>query len=63
MIRGGGTLPVAQVIKEVLGVDTLLVGLEWMDCRVHSPNENFPIENLSLGVALNQNLLIELAAL
>ncbi len=62
LIRGGGTLPVTQVLKDVLDIDTLLIGLEWMDCRVHSPNENFPIENLYLGVSLNQHLLTELAA-
>jgi len=39
-----------------------LIGLEWMDCRVHSPNENFPIENLHLGVSMNQNLLTEIAS-
>ena len=62
MIRSGGTLPVAHLFKNIFGVDTLLIGLEWMDCRVHSPNEYFPIENLKLGVAMNQRLLTELAA-
>lgn len=61
LVRAGGTLPVLQVLKDVLGVDTLLIGLEWMDCRVHSPNENFPIENLRLGVSMNRNLLAEIA--
>jgi hypothetical protein len=23
--------------------DTPLVGPDWMDCPIHSPNENFPI--------------------
>jgi len=62
LVRAGGTLPVLQVLKDVLRVDTLLIGLEWMDCRVHSPNENFPIENLHLGVSMNQNLLTEIAS-
>ena len=61
LIRGGGTLPILQMLKEVLRVDTLLVGLEWMDCRAHSPNENFPIENLNLGLSMNQRLLAEIA--
>jgi acetylornithine deacetylase/succinyl-diaminopimelate desuccinylase-like protein len=63
MVRGGGTLPILQILKDSLGVDTLLIGLEWMDCQVHSPNENFPIKNLALGVEMNRRLLAELAAI
>jgi acetylornithine deacetylase/succinyl-diaminopimelate desuccinylase-like protein len=62
LVRGGGTLPILQSLKDILGIDTLLAGLEWMDCRAHSPNENFPVENLYLGMAMNQNLLAEIAA-
>lgn len=62
MVRGGGTLPILQVLKDSLGVDTLLIGLEWLDCQIHSPNENFPIKNLALGVEMNRRLLTELAA-
>lgn len=47
--RGGGTLPVLRALKDTLGIDTLLVGLEWMDCHVHAPNESFPIKNLARG--------------
>jgi acetylornithine deacetylase/succinyl-diaminopimelate desuccinylase-like protein len=63
MVRLGGTLPILQALKDSLGIDTLLVGLEWMDCQIHSPNENFPIKNLALGVEMNRRLLAELATL
>jgi acetylornithine deacetylase/succinyl-diaminopimelate desuccinylase-like protein len=56
---------VADILDDLLsylGIDTLLVGLEWMDSKIHSPNESFPIKNLALGVEVNQRLLAELAA-
>ena len=50
-----------QTFKDVLGVETILLGLALPDCRVHSPNENFPLENFHAGARLNRNLLKELA--
>lgn len=61
LIREGGSIPIVQTFKEMLGVETLLLGLALPDSRVHSPNENFPLENLHIGIALNRNLLRELA--
>ncbi len=62
LIREGGSIPIVQTFKEVLGVETLLLGLALPDCRAHSPNENFSIENFETGIRLNQALLKELAA-
>lgn len=61
LIREGGSIPIVQTFKELLGVETLLLGLALPDARVHSPNERFPLENFYLGIALNRNLLRELA--
>ena len=62
LIREGGSIPIVQAFREVLGVDTLLLGLALPDCRAHSPNENFPLANFHAGIRLNQALLRELAA-
>ena len=62
LIREGGSIPIVQTFKDVLGVETLLLGLALPDCRAHSPNENFPLENFHAGARLNRNLLKELAA-
>lgn len=62
-VREGGTLPIVQSFKDVLGLDSLLLGLALADANVHSPNENFPIENFSAGIRLNRNLLDEIAAI
>lgn len=61
LIREGGSIPIVQTFQEVLKVDTLLLGLALPDCRAHSPNENFPLENYYAGMRLNQELLRALA--
>ncbi len=62
LAREGGSIPIVQSFKDVLGCDTLLLGLALPDCRAHSPNETFPVENFEKGTILNKLLLSELAA-
>jgi len=61
LIREGGSIPIVQAFRDILGVDTLLLGLALADCKIHAPNENFPVENFEAGIRLNQALLEELA--
>ena len=61
LIREGGSIPIVQSFRDVLGAETLLLGLALPDCQAHAPNENFPIENFEAGIRLNQALLEELA--
>jgi acetylornithine deacetylase/succinyl-diaminopimelate desuccinylase-like protein len=60
-IREGGSIPITQSFKDILGIDTLLLGLALPDCKVHSPNENFAIENFHAGIRLNRRLLEQIA--
>jgi acetylornithine deacetylase/succinyl-diaminopimelate desuccinylase-like protein len=63
LIREGGSIPiVTDGFREILGVNTLLLGLALPDSRCHSPNENFPLENFAAGMVLNRHLLEEIAA-
>ncbi len=62
LIREGGSIPIIQDFKEVLGADTLLLGLALPDCQIHAPNENFTVENFEYGIRLNRVLLDELAS-
>ena len=61
VIREGGSIPIIQTFKDVLGADTLLLGLALPDCQIHAPNENFYIENFTGGIKLNRHLLEALA--
>ncbi len=61
LIREGGSVPIVQTFREILGADTLLLGLALADAQIHAPNENFPVENFEAGIRLNQALLNELA--
>jgi acetylornithine deacetylase/succinyl-diaminopimelate desuccinylase-like protein len=61
LIREGGSIPIVSQFREILGVETLLMGLALPDCRAHSPNENFPLENFEGGIRLNKAILQELA--
>ena len=61
LIREGGSIPIVNTFKRVLGVETLLLGLALPDCGAHAPNENFPLENFLAGIRLNRALLEELA--
>src|SRR5438309_537878 len=61
LIREGGSIPIVSQFREILGFESLLMGLALPDCRAHSPNENFPLENFEGGIRLNKEILQELA--
>src|SRR6184192_112782 len=61
LIREGGSIPIVSQFRGILGIETLLMGLALPDCRAHSPNENFPLENFDGGIRLNKAILQELA--
>jgi len=60
LVREGGSVPIVQDFREILGADTLLLGLALPDCRIHAPNENFALENFEAGIRLNRRLIEEL---
>jgi acetylornithine deacetylase/succinyl-diaminopimelate desuccinylase-like protein len=62
LIREGGSIPIVSQFREILGAETLLLGLALSDCRAHSPNENYPLENLEAGIKMNKAVLQELGA-
>jgi acetylornithine deacetylase/succinyl-diaminopimelate desuccinylase-like protein len=62
LIREGGSIPIVSDFRAILGAESLLCGLALPGCRAHSPNENFPLENLDGGIRLNKAILQEIAA-
>ncbi len=45
----GGSIPVVNCFKEILGLDTLLVGFALEDDGIHSPNEKYSIRSYQKG--------------
>ncbi len=50
MLRSGGSIPVVASFKEMLGLDTVMMGLGLPDDRLHSPNEKFSLECYFNGI-------------
>jgi acetylornithine deacetylase/succinyl-diaminopimelate desuccinylase-like protein len=63
LMREGGSIPVVNLFKRVLGVDTLLLGFGLPDDRVHSPNEKFDLDALHKGARTAGALYEKLAQL
>jgi succinyl-diaminopimelate desuccinylase len=60
-IREGGSIPVVGTFKQLLGVDTLLLGWGQNDDNTHSPNEKFSIADFHRGIKTSAHLWHELA--
>jgi acetylornithine deacetylase/succinyl-diaminopimelate desuccinylase-like protein len=63
MIGCGGSIPVVGLFKEMLGLDTLLMGFSLDDDRIHSPNEKFELKCLENGMKSHAALLDRLGTM
>jgi len=61
LIGTGGSIPVVGMLKNRLGLDSLLVGFGLDDDRVHSPNEKFELACYQGGIRSHIALLARLA--
>ena len=61
LLREGGSIPIVHEFKEILGTETLLLGLALPDDNAHSPNEKFDLEVFARGQQLGVWLWQELA--
>lgn len=48
--RDGGTIPVVGILKEKLGVDSVLLGFELPDAGFHGPNEKMHLPTFHRGI-------------
>ena len=56
----GGSIPIAAWAKDILGMDTLLMGFSLEDDGMHSPNEKFEVTCFHRGTRVHAALLEEL---
>ncbi|MBS0639365.1 MAG: dipeptidase [Proteobacteria bacterium] len=61
MIGSGGTIPVVEQIKRVLGIDSLMMGFGLDDDQIHSPNEKYELKCFHKGTRSHALLLGKLA--
>lgn len=61
LIGCGGSIPVASEVKEALDMDALLVGFAQDDDRIHSPNEQYGVEQFHRGIRSWVRILASLA--
>jgi acetylornithine deacetylase/succinyl-diaminopimelate desuccinylase-like protein len=62
LLRVGGSLPVMSALEKK-GVPTILTGFDLPEGNIHSPNERFRVEHITLGVATAKELYTSLAKL
>jgi acetylornithine deacetylase/succinyl-diaminopimelate desuccinylase-like protein len=48
--RSGGSIPIISTFEEVLGIKYILMGFGLESDAIHSPNENFPLEQFFNGI-------------
>ncbi len=49
-VRSGGSIPIISTFEQILGVKSILMGFGLESDAIHSPNENYPLENFYKGI-------------
>jgi acetylornithine deacetylase/succinyl-diaminopimelate desuccinylase-like protein len=49
-VRSGGSIPIISTFEEVLGIKSVLMGFGLESDAIHSPNENYPLEQFFNGI-------------
>jgi len=49
-VRSGGSIPIISSFEEILGIKSVLMGFGLESDAIHSPNENFPLEQFYNGI-------------
>ena len=64
VIQGeGGSIPIVAEFQRILGVNTVMMGLNNTDDNIHAPNERMRIENIEKGIQASRCFLSSIKAL
>ncbi len=60
-LREGGSIPIIEDIKRVLGLDSVLMGLFLPEDNLHAPNESFHLGVMEKGMRASEKILEAIA--
>jgi acetylornithine deacetylase/succinyl-diaminopimelate desuccinylase-like protein len=60
-LREGGSIPIIEGSKRVLGLDSVLFGLFLPEDNLHAPNESFNLSVMEKGIATSERILAAVA--
>ncbi len=50
-VRSGGSIPIIPIFEEILGIKSILMGFGLNSDAIHSPNENFSLDQFYKGIS------------
>ena len=53
--KDGGSIPIVPMFESILGIKTVLMGFGLDSDAIHSPDENFGLDNFFIGIETIQN--------
>lgn len=60
-LREGGSIPIIGKIKQVTGLDSILIGLALSTDNMHAPNESFSLKMMEKGIKMYRKIIERLA--